>query len=154
MTKILTLAGALAQRPGVGGHTWVLLQYLLGFKRLGWSVLFLDELRREMCFDDAGAPCAPEQSRNVRYFLEMMERFGLGEDFALLCNDGRRCLGMQRIEVLERIKQSAFLLNVMGYLSDQEILSRARRRVFLDIDPGFGQMWKALGLSDVFKGHD
>jgi hypothetical protein len=26
--------------------------------------------------------------------------------------------------------------------------------VFLDIDPGFGQMWKALGLYDVFAGHD
>jgi hypothetical protein len=28
------------------------------------------------------------------------------------------------------------------------------RRVFLDIDPGFGQMWQDLGLADVFRGHD
>jgi hypothetical protein len=26
--------------------------------------------------------------------------------------------------------------------------------VFLDIDPGFGQMWRELGLADVFAGHD
>jgi hypothetical protein len=42
----------------------------------------------------------------------------------------------------------------MGYLNDQEILGCARRRVFLDIDPGFGQMWRDLGQADVFKGHD
>jgi hypothetical protein len=26
--------------------------------------------------------------------------------------------------------------------------------VFLDIDPGFGQMWHELGLVDIFQGHD
>src|SRR5205823_178055 len=34
------------------------------------------------------------------------------------------------------------------------VLAAAPRRVFLDIDPGFGQMWRALGLADVFRGHD
>jgi hypothetical protein len=42
----------------------------------------------------------------------------------------------------------------MGFLTDEEVLSRAPRRVFLDIDPGFGQMWHDLGLHDVFHGHD
>jgi len=39
-------------------------------------------------------------------------------------------------------------------LEDAELLARASRRVFLDIDPGFGQMWRALGLCDVFRNHD
>ncbi len=26
--------------------------------------------------------------------------------------------------------------------------------MFLDIDPGFGQMWRELGLADIFAGHD
>jgi hypothetical protein len=34
------------------------------------------------------------------------------------------------------------------------LLEAPSRRVFLDIDPGFGQMWKALGLHDLFAGHD
>jgi hypothetical protein len=42
----------------------------------------------------------------------------------------------------------------MGFLRDEEILGLARRRVFLDIDPGFGQMWRELGLADIFTGHD
>ena len=27
------IAGSLAQRPGYGGHAWVFLQYLLGFRK-------------------------------------------------------------------------------------------------------------------------
>ena len=42
----------------------------------------------------------------------------------------------------------------MGFVRDPEVLAAARRRVFLDIDPGFGQVWKELGLADVFAGHD
>ena len=42
----------------------------------------------------------------------------------------------------------------MGYLDDEEILGAAPLRVFLDIDPGFGQMWQELGLAEPFAGHD
>jgi hypothetical protein len=150
----ITITGSLAQKPGHGGHTWVFLQYILGFKRLGWDVLFIDWLEPEMCFDAAGRPCSFERSSNARYFLEVMERFGLGDDFALMLNRGERFLGLSRPEVLERTRSSAFLLNVMGFLTDEEILDQAPRRVFLDIDPGFGQMWYDLGLADMFRGHD
>jgi hypothetical protein len=42
----------------------------------------------------------------------------------------------------------------MGFLDDEDLLGAARRRVFLDTDPGFGQMWRELGYTDVFAGHD
>jgi hypothetical protein len=45
------------------------------------------------------------------------------------------------------------VINVMGFLRDEEILGCAQRLVFLDIDPGFGQMWRELGLADIFTGH-
>src|SRR5262249_2968357 len=32
--------------------------------------------------------------------------------------------------------------------------ARSGKRVFLDIDPGFGQMWQDLGLQTMFNGHD
>lgn len=46
------------------------------------------------------------------------------------------------------------LLNVNGFLTDEEMLGRARKRVLLDVDPGFGQMWQELGLHGMFRGHD
>ena len=77
--ELVVLTGALAQRPFVGGHTWVFLQYLLGFRRLGWDVLFVDRLEPEMCVGDGGDPSSFEDSANLRYLAEVMERFGLGD---------------------------------------------------------------------------
>jgi hypothetical protein len=150
----LVLAGSLAQKPKHGGHTWVLLQYLLGFKRLGWSVMFLDRLEPEMCVDAAGRPSTLEQSLNLRYCVEVMERFGLGDEFAVIYDQGRQFIGLSRQQVLARARTSDFLLNVMGFLTDDEILGHAPKRAFLDIDPGFGQMWRDLELADLFRGHD
>jgi hypothetical protein len=150
----IAFAGSLAQKPGRGGHTWVFLQYLLGFKRLGWDVLFIDSLEPEMCVDEAGARVPVLDSWNVRYLKNVMCRFGLGDSFALLVDGGTRTVGMRRSALLERLRASSALINVMGYLQDEEVLAAAARRIFLDIDPGFGQMWQALGLHDVFHGHD
>lgn len=150
--KSVVIAGSMAQKPGRGGHTWVFLQYLLGFRKLGWDVLFLDRLEPEMCVDEAGRRVSAAQSWNIRYTADVMCRFGLSRDFAVLC--GPDTIGLARQAVIERVRSSEALLNVMGFLDDDEILAAARRRVFLDIDPGFGQMWHALGLRDVFEGHD
>jgi glycosyltransferase involved in cell wall biosynthesis len=130
------------------------LQYLLGFKRLGWRVLFLDRLEPDMCVDDSGRPCPLERSINLRYFTEIMKRFELEDSFTLIYNSGERFIGLSRRQILERTNQSAFILNVMGFLDDEEILGSAPKRVFLDIDPGFGQMWCDLGLADLFRRHD
>jgi len=127
---------------------------VLGFRRLGWDVVFLDRLEPEMCVDDAGKPAALHDSVNLRYLSMVMERFGLGARWALSFDQSRDTVGMERREVLDRVEQSAFLLNVMGFLDDVHLRSAAPRRVFLDIDPGFGQMWRALELSDIFQGHD
>jgi hypothetical protein len=154
MSGTIVIAGSLAQKPRHGGHTWVFLQYLLGFRRLGWDVLFLDQLEPDMCVDEAGQPCPVEQSLNLSYLRDVMGHFGLEGTFAVVFNRGERVLGLSRQEVTERTKRAAFLLNIMGFLADPEILDQAPRRVFLDIDPGFGQMWHALKLHDAFRGHD
>jgi hypothetical protein len=149
MGETLVIAGALAQRPGYGGHTWVFLQYLLGFRRLGFDVLFVDWLSEEMC---GGDPVA--ESEGARYLRAVMDRFGLQGDYALLDEHGDSVAGIDRAGVSDRLARSTFLLNVMGYLDDEELLAAAPRRVFLDIDPGFAQMWRELGLADPFAGHD
>jgi hypothetical protein len=150
----IVLAGSLAQKPYHGGHTWVFLQYLLGFKRLGWDVLFLDQLPPEICADATGRPCQPEESRNLHYLSQVMERFGLADSYALIDCAGRCYRGLPWQEVQGRVRDAALLINVMGFLKNEDIMRAARRRIFLDIDPGFGQMWKALGLVDIFQGHD
>jgi hypothetical protein len=150
----IAVAGSLAQKPRQGGHTWQFLNYLLGLKRLGWDVLFLDRLEAGMCSDAAGNPCDVDDSVNLAYFLDVMRRFGLTDAFSLDYGSGTRVYGMPRAEVLEFLRTSAAVINVMGFLVDEDLLAAPPLRVFLDTDPGFGQMWCDLGQADLFRGHD
>jgi hypothetical protein len=149
----ITIAGSIAQKPHQAGHSWQFLQYLLGFRRLGWDVLFVDRLEDALCRDEQGRACPPEASVNLRYLDALMREFELDGAWSVVLDGGRHA-GMERERVLEHVRDSELLLNVMGFLGDEELLGAARRRVFLDTDPGFGQMWCALGLADVFAGHD
>jgi hypothetical protein len=137
----ITIAAALAQRPGAGGHIWFALQYLLGYRELGWEVTLIDCLDRDV----------PEAG--IVYLAETLERFGMADQWSVLLPDGGSA-GLPRGEVERRLISSDFLLNVMGYLKDEDLLRLPPLRVFLDIDPGFGQMWRQLGLVDLFAGHD
>jgi hypothetical protein len=154
MSHSLVIAGALAQKPKIAGHTWVLLQYLLGFRRLGWKTLFIDYLEPSLCVDEAARNRAPEGSVNLRYVLDVVRCFGLEDDYVLTCPGGESLIGMPRSRLLDRVRRSACLLNIMGYLRDEEVLGLAPQRVFLDIDPGFGQFWDELGLHHPFAGYD
>jgi len=136
----ITVAGSLAQKPYQAGHTWQFLQYLLGFRRLGWDVLFLDTVHSDM-------------RRDLRYVDAVMREFGLEQSYSVAVGGGSHW-GVPRARVLKHLADSDLLINVMGFLTDEELLEAVGRRIFLDTDPGFGQMWRELELADVFSGHD
>lgn len=150
MAELVAVAGSVAQRPNRGGHAWVFLQYLLGFRALGYEVLFLDRLTPAM--HPAGEWPLREP---VRWLEEVLRPHGLGGDFCLLLGeDGAESVGLSRAEALERVRRSTLLIDVMGFLGDEELLAAAPRTAYLDIDPGFPQMWQELGLHRSFGDHD
>jgi hypothetical protein len=130
----IVVGGALAQKPGAAGHAWQFLQYLLGFQRLGYDVLLLDRASDE---------------RGVAWVSRVLGGIPWSVDLG-----GGRHAGMSRLEALEFLASADLLLNVMGFVTDEALLAAAPRRVFLDTDPGFPQMWCDLGLADVMAGHD
>ena len=154
MSETVLLGGSVAQRPGSGGHTWVFLQYLLGLQRLGLEPVLVDWLEPEMCRDRAGAPSGVAGSWNIAYLADVMDRFGLGDSWAVLHDGGRAVLGMSDMALDRAVDSAALLLNVNGFVQQERVLERVPLRAYLDIDPGFGQMWRALGLHDPFAGHD
>jgi hypothetical protein len=149
---LIVVAGSVAQRPRRGGHVWVFLQYLLGFRRLGYEVLFLDRISPAMLAPDDGWPPLAA----ARWLREVLEPHGLGDSYSLLLEAGGsgETIGLSRQEVLERLRRSTLLIDVMGFLGDEELLAASPRRLFLDIDPGFPQMWQELGLHRSFGDHD
>ena len=143
----IAVAGSIAQRPRRGGHAWVFLQYLLGFRRLGYEVLFVDRLTSEML------PLGTGVDDGVAWVEETMTAHGLGDSWSLLL-DGGESAGRSREQVREHLRTSDLLVDVMGCLDDEDLAAEPPRRLFLDIDPGFPQMWQELGLHTSFGRHD
>jgi len=79
---VVTVAGALAQRPHRGGHAWVFLQYLLGFVELGYDVHFVDVL-----------PVGGDPD-GVAELAAVMDRAGLAERWTVLA--GEQAFGAPR----------------------------------------------------------
>jgi hypothetical protein len=149
--ETIVLAGALAQRPGAGGHAWVFANWALGLQELGYRVVFVDRLEPDMV---GGQRVAIRRTRQWGWVAGVMRRLAPATEVALLFDRGRVCCGMTRRQLVDRCRGAVALLNVMGYLDDPLVLGLPGRRVFVDIDPGFPQFWRELGLSDLLVGHD
>ena len=139
----IVIAGSLLQSVRRGGHCWFLGQWLLGMRRLGWRVFFLD-------YED-GTTAVGQRDR-LR-LASVLAGFDMQDAYSVLTADGSTA-GTSRAEALDVVRGSRGLVNVMGYLRDEAVLDAAPLRIFLDVDPGYGQMWRELGLADVLAGHD
>jgi hypothetical protein len=149
----LPIAASIAQRPGYGGHAWAFLQYAFGARQLGYEPLFIDRLSAGMATGSDGLPSQRRRRAAIEWFRKVMDFAGLGDSCVLLLDDGET-IGLSRTTLKQRIAAAPALINVMGFLDDPDLLEVARKRVFLDVDPGFPQIWRDLGQADPMDGHD
>ena len=143
-------SGMIAGDPGQGGAAWAVLQYLMGFKRLGWNVCFVEPVLQKK-LQPAGA--ALEPSTNAEFFRKVMADFGLADSSALLLSGTRRTVGLPYESLLAQAKSSAVLFNVSGMLADPALFESVPVRVYLDLDPAFVQLWQTQGIDMRFAGH-
>jgi hypothetical protein len=143
----IVVSGMLAGVPGQGGASWAVLQYILGLRRLGHEVLFVEPV------DAGGARLADTAAGG--YFDALVTRFGLEGRAALIEPATGETIGVDR-RGLERAAHGAdLLLNVSGTLRDEALLEPIGVRAFVDLDPGFTQLWhEAQGIDLGFDLHD
>jgi hypothetical protein len=130
----VVVSGAVANKHRYGGSLWVRMSWAEGLKKLGFDVVFVEELH------DGGS---------VPVFEAVMRDLGIRG--ALI--DGERVIGMDAGELNDRLDDAALLVNLSGHLRRPELLRRVRRRVFVDLDPGYTQIWDAQGHDVGLSGH-
>jgi hypothetical protein len=156
MAKRIMIAGKMGGPVlGYGGNTWAFLQYLLGFRRLGFETYYVEHRSASECVDEAGRPAAFSASANARYVSWLMERFALGEHLAFLEWEGEGHVGLSPAEVEKLAPEVDLLINLSGHLHLPSVLSKVRRRLYLDLDPGYTQIWQeGYGIDMNLRGHD
>lgn len=148
-----SIAGA---ADGYGGMAWASLQYVLGLCRLGFEVYCVEFTGARENRDSLAGEAPPfERSTSARYFREVMDRFDLVHRAALLELSGPGHVGLSHREVELLAPDIDLLINGSGALRSKSILGRVRRRLYLDVDPGYTQLWQEqCGVDMNLSGHD
>src|SRR5439155_21302567 len=122
----ILVSGAIANKHLNGGEAWVRLNWVLGFRKLGCRVYFVEQIRSDTCVDDGGAPASFEDSANLRYFDHVVQSFGMEQTASLICDEGRQVRGFGYEDLLEVAGRADLLINISGHLRLETILRRMR----------------------------
>lgn len=138
---VALVAGAVANKPGNGGAAWTRLSWAKGLRELGFDVHLVEQL----------AEGAGELSE--RWFDDVLQFGGMGGQGTLLRPDGSTAVGLALAELLELAAEAALLINISGHLTDPALFGAPARTVFVDLDPGYTQIWHLQGLAPL-RPHD
>src|SRR5687768_11399275 len=111
----------IAADPHQGGATWAVLQYLLGFKRLGHEVCFVEPLTNGH-LRPQGTPL--NGSENATYFRAVMREAGLSDTSALLLEGTNETVGLPFDQIKEMAERADLLINISGMLKDENLTAR------------------------------
>lgn len=156
---LVVVAGALANKPCNGGEAWVRMSWARGLQRLGCRVWFLEQIEERVCTDESGRASAFAGSLNRRWFESVVNRFGLGDTSMLVCDrrtrsssryepageGGSPTAGASREDVRVVLSEADLLVNISGNLTDSHLLDVCNLRAYVDLDPGFTQLWHHRG---------
>lgn len=147
----ILLSGMIAAVPRHGGASWAVLQYMLGLRRLGHTVYFVEPVEANALWPPG---VSLRSSANASYFRQTIDQFGLGGCCALQLQDSQQTVGLPYEDLQKIARQSDLLINISGKLRDAALTEPIGIRVYVDLDPGFTQLWHSVqGLDMHFAGH-
>jgi hypothetical protein len=150
VTTVVVATVRMLEYLDVGGHFWVYMQYVEGFRRLGCDVYVFDtswfgtssSTRQRV---DANRGRADE-------LHDRMAGHGLRDRVIFRLEPGKLMPAAPREEYVRigdgdvgELFQRADLLVNFHYRLGQDVVSRFRRSALVDIDPGLLQFWIAQG---------
>ena len=150
MTTVF-VSGAVANKHRRGGSIWVRMSWADALRDAGLDVVFVEQIDERDCVDAQGAPAPFQGSANAAAFAAAMDEFRLTG--ALIC-PGMGVVGLGLDELFARADDAALLVNLGGHLRWEPLLRRLRLRAFVDLDPGFTQIWHAEGRDVGVAAHD
>lgn len=159
MRRLVVVSSVIANKPFNGGNARMVLNWLEGFEQLGVDVFFLEQIRSETCVDAAGAKAPLCESANRAYFEQVLAA-AFGDRAALIGDagetlDGATIVGATPAELYDLAGDADLLVNISGHLSVDALKRRFRRKAYVDLDPGYTQIWHAQGSGAArLENHD
>ncbi|MBV9646358.1 MAG: hypothetical protein JO043_02730 [Candidatus Eremiobacteraeota bacterium] len=121
---------------GAGGVAWDYLQYLLGFLKLGWDAIYVEDTRSWPIFQHGEVSC----SKNVAYLAATMEHFGVPDRWAYRDESSGHWFGLSKSAVLEFCHSADIFLNLSCSTALRDEYATIPVRALVDTDPMFTQV--------------
>lgn len=120
---------------------WHHLQYVLGLKKLGHEVLFLEWSEDyEACYNPATNTMGTDPNYGLRFIDSTFKHFNLNHNWAYFDEHLNKWYGQTDIYVSDFVMRSDLLVNLSGATSLRPLVEKISIRVFLDTDPLFTQI--------------
>jgi hypothetical protein len=135
--RIVVAGRIVADRQG--GAAAAVMAYAAGFEQLGHDVLLLDQ--------------APSVAGDHDYLARAIGASAFVGPSAIVHGHGDTT-GMAWSALEAWVRSCDLLVNLGGALRLPWLLDAAQRRLYLDIDPGYTQLWAVDGIDMGFDRHD
>jgi len=137
----IVVLGYLVRGP-VGGMAWSALQYMIGLRRLGHEVLFVEDSGDSpwCCYDPARGVVDADPTYGLRYAAEVCARFDLADAWAYWDAHTSRWQGPRARDAEAFCRSADLALNISGINQLRDWTAAIPRRVFIDSDPAFTQI--------------
>jgi hypothetical protein len=144
----IVVTGFAANYP-FGGVFWDYFQYVIGLRRLGWDVLYVEDSGR-WAYDPEQETTVEDGSRNASYLAAQIER--LGPEYAqrwFYRDAAGKTWGAEWPQVVEFCESADLFLNLSRSALARDEYLAASRAALIDSDPIYTQ---AQLLSDLHSG--
>jgi len=152
----VVVSGILFWYP-LAGVTFQFLHYLLGLRRLGYDVYYIEDSGRYV-YDPGLNDLTPEADGNVARVAPILEANGFAGKWAFRgAYPGGRCFGLSELEIHRLYRDCDAFLNVTGAQELRQEHLRCKRRLYIESDPFAAQVKAAQGNQQAIEalaGHD
>jgi hypothetical protein len=132
--KKIILLGMMSRMP-VAGNIWLVVQYLVGFRRLGYDVYYVEShgLNPSMFVEYVGDDGAVKAAS---FIARIMKRFDLSDHWAFhALHDNSQCYGMSGTQLNEIYRAADLIINLHGGTIPLSLHRECRQLVYLETDP-------------------
>src|SRR5688572_25588193 len=131
-------SGYLLRCP-LGWFCWHHLHYLVGFKRLGHHVTYVEHAGWPLsCYDPSCNDMTSDPTYGLAFLRELLRGAGMSDDWCYL-SEGDLAHGMPREQLAQLCRESDVYVNLSN-INWLDELNLCRRRVLVDTDPVFTQI--------------
>ena len=152
--KIVVL-GMMTQHT-VAGHIWAVMHYLVGLRRLGYDVYYVEA---HSCWPKQFFKTDDEDgwSNAAAFIADIMERFDFKDRWAFHDTHHDQCYGLSLTQLKQLYGSAALLINMHGGTEPRPEHTATGRLVFIDTDPGKPQIQLQKGepwITGVLASHN